>query len=144
MDVGLIGAGVGLAWLAVIAVLRFQRQFGVLWDELMTPSGLSRGRRLRAYARGGAFVWHACLGATVMVAAAWVWPRGAAFLPALIALAYWLAKEARDLARGGTLADGIEDAAAVWIGATYGPWWWPATVCLAGAFVMLAGLAGDD
>jgi len=132
----------GLAFLAVIALWRFSGQFGAVWDELMTPSAASGGRGLRAYARGGAFVWHAVLGAAIATLLVWLFPGAAPVLPGIIALGYWLAKELPDLGRGGTLSDGIEDAAAVWIGALYGPWWWPFTVCLAGGFAMLAGLAG--
>ena len=46
--------------------------------------------------------------------------------PVAVALAYWAAKELRDLRRGGNLWDGVVDAVGVGIGALYaGPWWWP-------------------
>jgi hypothetical protein len=93
-----------------------------------------------AYRRGVIAIAHAMLGAAL------VWPVAAAFGPewviaaggvrVAIAAAYWGLKEAFDLRRGGTLADGIEDAAFVAAGTFYGVPWWPVLMLLAGGFVM--------
>lgn len=57
---------------------------------------------------------------------------------AVIAIAYWLAKELPDLARGGQVLDGLEDALAVSLGAWYsGHWWWPLTILLSSLAVMV-------
>lgn len=49
----------------------------------------------------------------------------------LITAGYWLAKERGDLKRGGSLRDGLVDAAFVGVGAFYsGPRWWPVAVML--------------
>jgi hypothetical protein len=107
-----------------------------LFDDILTPG--SDGSP--AYRRGVIAIAHAMLGAAL------VWPVAALFGPewviaaggirVAIAGAYWGLKEAFDLQRGGTLADGIEDAAFVAAGTFYGVAWWPVLMILAGGFVM--------
>jgi hypothetical protein len=125
-----------IAALIILAgfALRFVHRLPALWDDLLTPSSGES-----AHHRGGTLAGHMILGACLIVATAPFFGGLAAYAPASIAAAYWLAKEARDVARGGDPLDGLEDTFAVWIGALYGPWWWP-FVALAGVgYVMLVG-----
>ena len=72
---------------------------------------------------------HAVLGAALAILVAHLPIIGGAarlFIP----LIYWLTKERADLARGGSLRDGLWDAAAVTLGLGYGAPWWPATALL--------------
>jgi hypothetical protein len=106
----------------------------LIWQELNTPSG-QRGPMSAAYARGASGVWHGVLGAAV-VAFLGVWGLAAA-VP--LALVYWLVKEKGDLARGGSILDGLEDAVMVSLGAWYGAVWWPLMICGCGVYIMAAG-----
>jgi L-asparagine transporter-like permease len=55
------------------------------------------------------------------------------------AFSYWIFKETRDLRRGGSFRDGVEDALMVWLGYFYGPWWWPMLMLVCGAYLMAMG-----
>lgn len=87
--------------------------------EIMTPTD------------GSPYVWavialgHVMLGAALQGALGWT----AAGARLAVAVAYWWAKERGDLRRGGSLRDGLIDAAFVGVGAFYeGPRWWPIAV----------------
>ena len=110
-----------------------------LWAELKRPSTLPPGPLGAAYQRGIIGMAHMAIGAA---AASLVAPElvawGAVARVGIIAL-YWVGKEAGDLRRGGTLADGIEDAACVGLGAwTFSPW----AVLALGLWLMWRGYAG--
>lgn len=94
-----------------------------IWREIMTPSARDEGPYLWAAIAIG----HAMLGAVL----SW----GGFFMAAV----YWLAKERRDLRRGGALSDGIVDSCFVGLGIAYpGPIWWPMLIfgaVAAGLFV---------
>jgi hypothetical protein len=109
------------------------------WDEafadLMEPDDGTPYQR--AVIGGG----HALVGAAIVAALPDAWIAAVA-ARAIIGAAYWMIKEAGDLKRGGDLRDGFEDAAFVWLGAYYGPWWWPLLVLGAMGCVMLTGRRG--
>lgn len=80
-----------------------------------------------------AYTWAVIALGHVMLGAALQGALGAAGALARLALTavYWLAKERGDLRRGGTLKDGLIDAAFVGVGAFYaGPRWWPVVVMM--------------
>jgi len=110
-----------------------------LWAELMRPSTLPPGPLHSAYERGVIGMAHALLGAAlVAVLGPWL---GAAIRFA-IGLAYAATKERADLRHGGTLLDGIEDAAMVAGGAWFwGAWYWPILVLIWGGALMVSGAA---
>lgn len=95
-----------------------------LLAELATPEDG------RPYVWATIFLGHAVLGLAIGQALG----AEAAGIRALIALVYWLAKERGDLSRGGSLRDGLIDAAAVWAGA-YMVELWVAVMVLATAAV---------
>lgn len=92
-------------------------------DELGRPSNAPPGPLDGAYRRAVTGIAHMTLGAALAsLAPAEVAIWGAVARLAIVAV-YWIAKEARDLRRGGTLADGIEDAACVALGCFFfDPW----------------------
>lgn len=97
--------------------------------ELQAPNGGPlAGPYLRAVTAGG----HALLGACFAVGGYW-WAGFA------VALVYWLWKERGDLMRGGAVFDGLEDAAMVWLGTFYGPFWWPFLMIACMGYIMAAG-----
>jgi hypothetical protein len=98
--------------------------------ELLRPGG-----NATPYERGVVGIAHAMLGAAL------IGPFGSYGLGAALILgaAYWLAKEWRDLQRGGALLDGLEDAVMVMLGAWYGAAWWPALMVACGAYLMVMG-----
>ena len=110
-------------------------------EELRRPSTLPPGPMHAAYERGVIGIGHLVVGAAI---SGWLWPV-AGWADAMgrvgVALIYWLVKEAGDLRRGGTLADGIEDAACVALGLFYaGQWWAPDAALGVGGYLMLAGV----
>ena len=105
-----------------------------LFGEILTPSG-QPGPLHKAYERCVEGIGHAMLGAcAVAILGGW----GLAFGIA-VAVAYWLVKERGDLKRGGSWADGAEDALMVCLGAFYGPWWWPLVIVAVGAYLLIMG-----
>ena len=93
--------------------------------EIMTPTD------------GSPYFWavialgHVMLGAALQGALGWT----AAGARLALALAYWWAKERGDLRRGGSLRDGLIDAAFVGVGAFYdGSRAWPVAVICTVAF----------
>ena len=134
-------AGLGLIALALLLAWRAPA-WGDIWDDLLTPgSDGSAG-----YRRAVIGIAHAMLGAAMAAPLmAWGGPEAALIAPALraaVALIYSLVKEAGDLRRGGTLADGIEDTIFVHLGTFYGPWWWPLCMLAAGGAVWAFGATG--
>lgn len=102
--------------------------------ELKTPSG-QIGPLSQAYGRGAVAAWHMMLGAVAALPMGdlqWLYGLG-------VALAYWLAKEADDLRRGGGVMDGLEDAACVYLGTFYGPLWWPIVALASTGYVFAMG-----
>lgn len=99
-----------------------------LWRTILTPSP----RREDGYTWAVIALGHVMLGAAL---AGLLDGLGAALVMSArlaLSLAYWLAKEAGDLRRGGGLWDGLGDAAWVGVGLAYaGPWWWPVAVLAA-------------
>ncbi|MFC3169206.1 hypothetical protein [Paracoccus fontiphilus] len=90
-----------------------------LLHELATPT------------TGTGYLWAVIAIGHVMLGAMLQGLLGAAGVGARLAIgiAYWLAKERGDLRRGGSLRDGLADAALVAVGAFYaGPRWWPCLV----------------
>lgn len=80
---------------------------------------------------GGGYLWAVIAIGHVMLGAVLQGILGAAGAGARLAIGmgYWLIKERRDLRRGGSLRDGLADAALVAVGAFYsGPRWWPVAV----------------
>lgn len=82
---------------------------------------------------GDSYTWaviglgHVMLGAALQG----VLGASAAAVRLSLAVAYWCAKERGDLRRGGSLRDGLIDAAFVGVGAFYtGARWWPLAVIL--------------
>ena len=108
--------------------------FRLILAELRTPSN-QQGPLHGAYDRAVQGLGHAMIGAAL--AGVLGWYGLAAGLA--VALAYWLAKEAGDIGRGGDVRDGIEDAIMVWLGCFYGPWWWPMLMLGCGAYLMVMG-----
>lgn len=104
-------------------------------DELFEPSN-GESAHYRAVTFGG----HVLLGAALVAAVGLVFGPLGAWQDATalaVAAAYWLAKELPDIFNGGDPWDGVEDTAAVGIGALYaGPAWWP-FVALAFAVLLL-------
>ncbi len=99
--------------------------------ELLRPSTLNAGPLNAAYTRAVIGIAHAMLGAALVpLAGPWIM---------VIPLTYWLAKESFDLKRGGGLLDGLEDTLMVWLGAFYGPWWWPVLMIGCGGYLMAMG-----
>ena len=131
-------AGLGLIALAALLLVRAPA-WGDIWDDLLTPGADGSA----GYRRAVIGVAHAMLGAALAAPLmAWGGADAALIAPALraaVALAYWAVKEAGDLRRGGTLADGIEDAIFVHLGTFYGPWWWPVCMLAAGGAVWAFG-----
>jgi hypothetical protein len=102
--------------------------FDRLWAEINNPrGGYLAASHYRAVTGGG----HILLGACAASGGVW-WVGFAA------ALAYWLIKERGDLRRGGAWLDGAEDTLCVWIGTTYGPWWWPFMAVSVMGYIMAA------
>lgn len=97
-----------------------------LWAILATPSPSDEA----PHTVGAVAAWHglaAMLVGTLFPGLGWLGPLGGFVLSFA---AYWWAKERGDLRRGGGVADGIMDAAAValgfWAGQALGPdAWWP-------------------
>lgn len=113
--------------------------FARMLAELRRPSTLPPGAPHGAYDRMVIGLGHAMVGAALVVA---VWPLsgwGLMIARLGLALIYWMAKERGDLKRGGTVADGVEDTALVWLGAWYGPAWWPFAVLAAGLWLFWRG-----
>lgn len=86
---------------------------------------------------GSPYVWavialgHVMLGAALQGALGWT----AAVARTALAVTYWWAKERGDLRRGGSLRDGLIDAAFVGVGAFYdGSRAWPVAVICTVAF----------
>jgi len=102
--------------------------------ELRTPSG-QVGPLSQAYGRGAVAAWHMMLGAVAALPMGDLqWLYGL-----LVALAYWIVKETGDLRRGGDFADGLEDAACVYLGTFCGPLWWPAVALASTGYVFVMG-----
>lgn len=110
---------------------------GSMLDELRRPSTLPPDALHGAYDRMVIGMAHALLGAAL---AGLLWPLALGFGRLAIALIYWAVKERGDLTRGGTLADGIEDAAMVWLGTWYGPAWWPWAIIAVGLWLFWRGV----
>lgn len=93
-----------------------------LWAEAMRPT------------IGSGYLWAVIGISHVMLGAALQGVLGASGAAARLVLTvvYWILKERGDLRRGGSLRDGIVDAALVGVGAFYsGPRWWPIAVIIA-------------
>jgi hypothetical protein len=89
--------------------------------ELDTPSN-QVGPLHAAYERAVIGMGHMTVGAALALAVPPSWAIWGAVARLALMVAYWLAKEAGDLRRGGTVADGIEDTACVGLGAfTFNP-----------------------
>lgn len=100
--------------------MTFWRDF---WAEIDTPSTAASGPLHAAYERAVVGMAHMALGAALASLLPLEWAVWGALARLAIVAAYWLAKEAGDLRRGGTLADGLEDAACVGLGCwTFNPW----------------------
>jgi hypothetical protein len=103
--------------------------------ELARPSDLPPGPLHKAYERAVVGIGHLVLGAAIaglLSPAPW----------ACLALAgvYFAIKEVGDLRRGGTLRDGVEDAACVGLGLFYaGQWFAPGAAILIGGYLMWRG-----
>lgn len=110
------------------------------FEEIDTPSN-QPGPLHRAYQRAVTGIAHMVLGAALAAVLAPDWALGALALRlVVVAAVYWLAKERGDLRRGGTLADGLEDAALVALGSLYpGPWLAPVAALAAGLYLMWRG-----
>jgi hypothetical protein len=109
-------------------------------EEVNRPSGTAPGPMHRAYERAVVGIGHLVLGAAVggMLWPVTGWPEAIGRLT--FGAAYWGIKEAGDLRRGGTVRDGIEDAALVTAGLFYaGQWWAPGAAILIGAYLMARG-----
>ena len=106
------------------------RDWDDLWRDLMEPSEGT------PYQRAVIGAGHALVGAALIAIVPVEY-----LVTARVGLAviYWMLKEAGDLKRGGDLRDGLEDAAFVWLGAFYGPWWWPLLILGAMGCVGLTG-----
>ena len=122
--------------LAAVLIVGFAlwrlRDWDDLWRDLMEPSEGT------PYSRAVIGAGHALVGAAI-VSLLPDWALVAASVRVLVAVLYWTLKEAGDLRRGGDLRDGLEDAAFVWLGAYYGPWWWPILILGAMGCVGLTG-----
>lgn len=116
--------------LAILASFIWSRaaSWPAFWDALTEPGVTASG----AYTRGAVAAWHALLGAAIASLFPPYW--WAAFV--IVAVYWW--KEDRDIAAGGKIADSIEDAIFVYLGALYGPWWWPLVILGATVAVALA------
>ena len=109
--------------------------------ELSRPSTLPPGPLHGAYERAVIGMAHMTLGAAIALAVPPSWAVCGVVARLAIVAAYWLAKEAGDLRRGGTLADGLEDAACVGLGAwTFNP----LAVLAVGAWLMWRGYASRN
>lgn len=109
-------------------------------EELLRPSNQPPGPLHAAYERAVIGIAHLVLGAAV---GGLLWPV-AGWIDALCRLAvgliYLAVKELGDLSRGGSVRDGIEDAALVALGLFYaGQWFAPLLALLIGAYLMLQG-----
>lgn len=85
---------------------------------------------------GDSYQWAVIGLGHVMLGAALQGLLGVTAAAARLALAalYWIAKERGDLRRGGSLRDGLIDAAFVGVGCFYtGDRWWPVAVMLTAA-----------
>jgi len=103
--------------------------------ELFRPSDLPPGPLHRAYERAVIGIGHLVLGASI---AGLLAPAPWASLG--LAMLYFAFKEIGDLRRGGSLRDGIEDAACVGLGLFYaGQWFAPGAAILIGAYLMWRG-----
>lgn len=90
-----------------------------IWREIATPSLASEAPYLRLMLA----IAHACLGAALMEISA-VAGLSAAAARGFVPATYWLVKERADLRRGGSLRDGLTDAAFVASGALSGAAYW--------------------
>lgn len=98
-----------------------------IWLDILTPSADDE----RPYNMLTTGISHAVLGAAASALLQPLVPWFAA-VP-LVALAYWLLKERRDLKLGGGRLDGFLDTCFVALGALYaGPAWWPLSILLLG------------
>lgn len=111
-------------------------------EELRRPTDVPQGPLHAAYDRGVVGIAHLALGGAV---AGILWPVAGPWDAAArlcVAGAYFATKELADLRRGGTLRDGIEDAACVGLGLFYaGQWYAPAVAILIGVYLMARGAA---
>ena len=109
-------------------------------DELNRPSTTAPGPLHAAYERAVIGIGHLVLGGAV---AGLLWPITGwadAIGRLTFGAAYWGIKEAGDLRRGGTIADGVEDAALVACGLFYaGQWWAPGAALIIGGYLMWRG-----
>lgn len=97
--------------------------------EMLAPSD----RDERPYLSMLLAIAHAVLGAALSVL---TWGPGAA-TAVRVASIYWLTKEQSDLRKGGTIRDGLIDAAFVFAGAFYGHDLWPAAILFAALVVAI-------
>lgn len=93
--------------------MTFWRAF---FDEIARPSDTPPGPLHAAYERAVVGMAHMALGGALASLLPLEWAALGAVARLGVMAAYWLAKEAGDLRRGGTLADGIEDAVCVGLG----------------------------
>jgi hypothetical protein len=111
-----------------------------LMDEINRPSDLPPGPLHRAYERGVIGMGHGIVGAAV---AGFLWPVTDwtdVAVRLCVAVIYWTVKEWGDLRRGGSLRDGLEDAACVALGLFYAGQWYAPMVCLGlGGYLMYRG-----
>ena len=108
--------------------------------ELDTPSN-QVGPLHAAYERGVIGMGHGLVGA-LLGAVAGLFGAEPWLAALIVAPLYWLGKEVGDLRRGGTVADGAEDAACVGLGALYsGPVIFPAGMLAMGLWLMWRGYA---
>ena len=100
-----------------------------LLRELGTPSSGSES----PYGVATTAVGHACVGASLAFLTGFPWWA--------VGVAYWAAKEWRDLRKGGNWHDGAIDAAMVAVGATLMPGWFVAALVLGGLDGIMRGRA---
>jgi len=89
--------------------------------DIFTPSARDESPYLSMLIAIG----HAVLGAAMPI-----WGAGPVAAMRLAAV-YWIAKDRRDLRKGGGWRDGLIDTAFVALGAFYGQPWWPLLVIFA-------------
>lgn len=114
-----------LAILAAATLAHGLRRVDAALSDLAWP-GTGDNPHHEATTFGGHVIVGACVVAAVVAGLGALGLALPEWAPLAVALAYWAAKELRDLRRGGNLWDGVVDAVGVGIGALYaGPWWWP-------------------